>query len=100
MTKHINRLGAIALALAVGGLALPSVANAFVRPTNGGSHGTGHFQSPSHGSYGNHYAGRGGYNRGYGGYNGGYGGYGGGVYYGGFCGPIQIALGACSPYGY
>jgi hypothetical protein len=30
---------------------------------------------------------------------GGYGGYGGG-YYGGVCGPIQITLGLCGPYGY
>ena len=35
---------------------------------------------------------------------GGYGGYGGGGYYGGyypgFCGPIQLTLGLCGPWGY
>lgn len=99
MTKHINRLGAVALALAIGGLVLPSLANAAVRPPLSGGHGASHSQSRGHSYAGNFRGGRG-YGGGYNGGYGGYGGYPGGVYYGGFCGPIQIALGICSPYGF
>lgn len=100
MKTHLLRntfiVGASALALTASAVALPSVADAAgssVRP---------HAQTHSFGRSGASYRGRGGYG-GYGGYRG-YGGYGGGGYYGGyypgFCGPIQLTLGLCGPWGY
>jgi uncharacterized membrane protein len=84
--------GAAALALAAGAIALPTVADAAggpgVRPT-GQFHG--HSGGYSYGHRGSGYNGYGGY--GYGGYGGYYGGY-------GYCGPIQLTLGLCGPWGY
>ncbi len=80
MKTHIFLAGAIALAFAAGTAALPSLADAAQQMHGGGGHGGGY-----HG----------------GGYHGGgvyYGG--GGVYYGGVCGPMQVVLGLCGPYGY
>jgi len=65
----------------------------------GGFHGGGHYAGNRGRVYGGGYGG--GYHRGYygNGYGYGYGGYGGwnGGYYG--CGPIQLTLGLCGPYG-
>jgi hypothetical protein len=68
----------------------PAVADA-----HGGGHmGGGHMGGAHMG--GAHFAGG---HRGH--FAGGYrGGYGGGGYYGGYCGPVQIAAGLCGPYGY
>ncbi|MGD1037588.1 MAG: hypothetical protein ABR878_10405 [Roseiarcus sp.] len=90
MLKNMVVVGAAALALAASTIVVPSVADAAgVRPSG---HGMGH----ARGHVGGNFRGRGG-PRGYnGGYNSGY--YGG--YYGGYCGPIQITLGLCGPYGY
>ena len=98
MKTHLWRnmfiVGPAALVLAASAVALPSVAdaaNSGMRP-----------HAQSHGRVGANYNGRGysGYrgSRGYGGYYGG--GYYGGGYYGGFCGPIQLTLGLCGPWGY
>jgi uncharacterized membrane protein len=100
MKKHMLRnmfiVGASALALAASTIVLPSVADAGTKTGGGGSHG--HAMSHSRpGGGGAHFAGRGGR----GGYGGG--GYVGGGYVGGYygvCGPIQITLGLCGPYGY
>jgi uncharacterized membrane protein len=95
MKKHLLRnmfiVGASALALAASTIVLPSVADAAgQRPGVSGGHG-GHAGAVGHagGNFRGH-GGRGGY--GGGGYVGGY--------YGGYCGPIQITLGLCGPYGY
>jgi uncharacterized membrane protein len=95
MLKNMIIVGASALALAASTIVLPSVADAGTRPGGSGGHAMSHSRP---GGGGAHYAGRGG-RGGYGG--GGYvgGGYVGG-YYGGYCGPIQITLGLCGPYGY
>ncbi len=87
--------GAIALAFAAGTAALPSLADAAQQMHGGGGHGGGYHGGGGHGG-GYH---GGGYHGG--GYHGGgvyYGG--GGVYYGGVCGPMQVVLGLCGPYGY
>ncbi len=108
MKKHMLRnmfiVGASALALAASTIVLPSVADAGTKYTGGGGGGGGKGMSKSFsGRTGGNFRGRGvrgGYGGGgYGG--GGYigGGYGGG-YYGVYCGPIQITLGLCGPYGY
>ena len=79
MKTRIFLTGAVALAFAAGTIALPSLAEAAQTFHGGGGHGGG-----------------GGVYRG-----GGYGGAGyGGVYYGGVCGPMQVVLGLCGPYGY
>jgi uncharacterized membrane protein len=84
-------VGSMTLALAASTIVLPSVADAAMRP-GGGAHGTSH----GGGHAGGHY--RGGHGGGYGG--GGYGGFGGfGGYYN-VCGPIQLTLGLCGPWGY
>lgn len=88
MLKKMFVASSMTLALAAATIALPSVADAAMRHGGGGGGHGGHW----HG--GGHFRGRGGH----GGY-GGYGGYGGG-YYGGFCGPIQLTLGLCGPWGY
>ena len=102
MKTHLLRdmfiVGSATLALAASTVMLPSVADAAgaagVRP---------HGQSFSSGRMGvsgrmaSNFRGRRGPS-GYGGY-GGYGGYYGG-YYPGFCGPIQLTLGLCGPWGY
>ncbi len=95
MKTHIFLAGAIALAFAAGTAALPSLADAAQQMHGGGGHGGGY--------HGGGYHGGGGHGGGYhgGGYHGGgvyYGG--GGVYYGGVCGPMQVVLGLCGPYGY
>ncbi len=85
MKTHIFLAGAIALAFAAGTAALPSLADAAQQMHGGGGHGGGYHGGGYHG----------------GGYHGGgvyYGG--GGVYYGGVCGPMQVVLGLCGPYGY
>jgi hypothetical protein len=75
------------LAFAAGTVELPSLADAAQMLHGGGGHGGGYRVS---GAY------HGGVYRGGGGYGGGY--YGG--YYGGVCGPMQVVLGLCVPYGY
>jgi hypothetical protein len=98
MKTHLLRnmfiVGSAALALAASTVVLPSAAAAAgaagVRP-----HGLGQSGAHMGASYRGR-SGRAGY-RGYGGY-GGAGYYGG--YYGGFCGPIQLTLGLCGPWGY
>jgi hypothetical protein len=98
MKKHMLRnmfiVGASALALAASTIVLPSVADAGTKYTGGGGGGKGMSKSFS-GRTGGNIRGRG--VRGGGGLGGG--GYVGG-YYGGYCGPIQITLGLCGPYGY
>jgi hypothetical protein len=89
----------LVIALAIGSLALPTVASAEVRHHGGGGHGGGW----GGGRGGGHFAG-GGYRGGRGGgsnWGGGGGYYGGGYggYQGGYCGPIQLTLGLCGPYG-
>ncbi len=93
MKTHIFLAGAIALAFAAGTAALPSLADAAQQMHGGGGHGGGY--------HGGGYHGGGGHGGGYhgGGYHGG-GYHGGGVYYGGVCGPMQVVLGLCGPYGY
>ena len=90
-------LKSLILAVAVGSLLLPTLASAAVRVHGGGAHGGGHF-----GGGGGHFGGRGGGRYAGGGFRGGrgYGGsnWGGGGY-GGYCGPIQLTLGLCGPYG-
>jgi hypothetical protein len=91
MLKNIFIAGSVTLALAASTIALPSVAAAkgTSMRTSHASHGYGrtggNFRGRGHGGFG-----------GYGGYNGGYN----GGYYGGFCGPIQLTLGLCGPWGY
>lgn len=89
--KNMFIVGSTTLALAASTIVLPSIADAAIRH-GGGGHGGGRG--------GGHFRGHGG--GGFGGYRGGggFGGYGGGGYYGGFCGPIQLTLGLCGPYGY
>ena len=106
MKAHLLRsmfiVGATALALAASTVVLPSVADASgaagVRPQARGQ-SAGRMGA----NYRGHATGRGGYS-GYGGYRGGYGGGYGGGYYGGYspgyCGPIQLTLGLCGPWGY
>ena len=94
LLRNMFIVGSAALALAASTVVLPSVADAAgaagVRP-----------QAHSHysGRMGNNLRGRsgpGGYGYGGAGYYGGY--YGG--YYPGYCGPIQLTLGLCGPWGY
>lgn len=82
--RHTFIVGLAALALAAGGLVLPSVADAHGGGHGGGGHG-GHMAGGHMGGGHRGYAGGGG--RGYGGY-----------YGGGYCGPVQIAAGLCGPY--
>ena len=95
MKKHMLRdmfiVGSIALALAGSAIVVPSVADA--RSSGQKWIPAGH----GHGRVGGNFRGRGGR-----GYYGGYGGYGGyyGGYYPGYCGPIQLTLGLCGPWGY
>jgi uncharacterized membrane protein len=102
MKKHLLRnmfiVGASALALAASTVVLPSVADAAQKTGGGhgsGGHAMGHSRVGGGGAHFGGHGGRGGY--GGGGYGGG--GYVGG-YYGGYCGPIQITLGLCGPWGY
>jgi len=93
MQRNIFIVGAAALALGASVVAFPSVADAKGAVIYPHGHG-----SPR-GSVGGNFRGRGspgyyGGNRYYGG-NGYYGGY-----YPGFCGPIQLTLGLCGPWGY
>lgn len=98
MKTRILLAGAVALAFAAGTVALPSLADAAQQFHGGGGH--------AGGGHGGGYHGGGGYRMGGayhgGGYHGGGGAYygGGGVYYGGMCGPMQVVLGLCGPYGY
>ncbi len=91
LLRNIFIVGSAAHALAASTVVLPSVADAagaYVRP-----------HTQSHGRIGANFRGRrgpGGYGYGGAGYYGGY--YGG--YYPGFCGPIQLTLGLCGPWGY
>jgi hypothetical protein len=95
MRTHLLRnmfiVGSAALALATSAVVLPSVADAASHATRL-SGGAGH----GHARVGGNFRGRGGRGR--------YGGYGGagyvGGYYPGFCGPIQLTLGLCGPWGY
>lgn len=106
MNTRILLAGAVALVFAAGTVATPSLADA-AQQFHGAGHGGGHgggvrMGGAFHGGgyhRGNVY--RGNVYRG-GGYGGGYGGVyrGGGVYYGGVCGPMQVVLGLCGPYGY
>ena len=93
MKKILRLSSALAMVVALGA---PLSAEAAPRP-HGGGHGGGFHGGGFHG--GGYHGGfrHGGYRGGHG-YHGGYGGYGGG-YYGGFCGPIQITLGLCGPFG-
>jgi Spy/CpxP family protein refolding chaperone len=101
MKTRILLASAIALAFAAGTIALPSLADAQQFHGSGGHGGGGH-GGGGHGGGGH----GGGYRMGGayhgGGYHGGGGAYygGGGVYYGGVCGPMQVVLGLCGPYGY
>ncbi|MGD0723135.1 MAG: hypothetical protein ABR970_19040 [Roseiarcus sp.] len=88
-------VGVIALAVASAPIAFASVADAAQMHIGGGAHGGGH----AHGGGGGGRGG-GGHFRGHGGGGGWGGGYYGGGYYGGVCGPIQLTLGLCGPYGY
>ncbi len=91
MLKNMFVAGSMTLALAASTIVLPSVADAAMRQGgHAGGHAGAHF-----GGHGGHFRGRGGHGGYYGGYYGGYGGY-----YGGFCGPIQLTLGLCGPWGY
>jgi hypothetical protein len=104
MKKHLLRnmfiAGSTVLALAASTVVLPSVADAAGMQQRGGSKGMSRsFSGRTGGNFRGVRGVRGGYGGGYGGYGGGYGGYGGG-YYGVYCGPIQITLGLCGPYGY
>lgn len=98
MKTRILLASAVALAFAAGTVALPSLADAAQQFHGGGGH--------AGGGHGGGYHGGGGYRMGGayhgGGYHGGGGAYygGGGVYYGGMCGPMQVVLGLCGPYGY
>ena len=102
MKTHTFLAGATALAFAAGAVALPSLADAGQTLHGGGGQGGGGYHGGGHrGGYrvGGAYHGgayHGGAYRG-GGYGYGGGGYGGG-YYGG-CGPAQVVLGLCGPYG-
>ena len=102
MKTRILLAGAIALAFAAGTIALPSLADAAQQMHGGGGHGGGGHGGGGHGGgyrMGGAYHGGAYHGGGHGG--GGYGGgYGGGVYYGGGCGPMQVVLGLCGPYGY
>jgi uncharacterized membrane protein len=96
LLRNMVIVGASALALAASTIVLPSVADAAgQRPGGGHGHAMSHGGSGGGGAHFGGHGGRGGY--GGGGYGGG--GYVGG-YYGGYCGPIQITLGLCGPYGY
>ena len=98
MLKRMFIVGSITLALAGSVIVLPTLADAAQR-SGGGGHGGGHGGGGHGGGHGGggHGGGRGGgHFRGHGG--GGFGG--GGGYYGGYCGPVQLTLGLCGPYGY
>ena len=91
IAKNLSVASSLAWALAACTIALLSVADAAQRnaghAVGHGSHVGGNFRGGrGHGGY----AGHGGYN--------GYGGYGGA--YLGICGPIQLTLGLCGPWGY
>jgi uncharacterized membrane protein len=99
MKKHLLRnmfiAGSTVLALAASTIMLPSVADAGTK-VGGGGGGKGMSKSFS-GRTGGNFRSRG-VRGGYGG-----GGYGGGGYVGGYygvCGPIQLTLGLCGPWGY
>jgi hypothetical protein len=109
MKKHLLRnmfiVGASALALAASTVVLPSVADAagMQQRVGGGKGMSKGFSGRGGGNFRGVRGVRGYGGGGYGGYGGGYGGYGGGYvggYYGGFCGPIQLTLGLCGPWGY
>ena len=97
MKTHLLRnmfiVGASTLALAASTIALPSVADAKGSQHQGGHQG-GHQGHPGGGRVGGNFHGH----RGPGGYRGG--GYYYGGYYPGYCGPIQLTLGLCGPWGY
>jgi uncharacterized membrane protein len=90
--KNMVIVGVSALALAASTVVLPSVADAAQRHSGGGGggHAMGHSRPGGGGGHFRGHGGGGGY--GYGG------GYGGGYY--GVCGPIQLTLGLCGPWGY
>lgn len=93
MNKTLKVAGALAMIVSLGVLLSTTAADAQIK-RGGGGRGGGH--GGGHG--GAHYAGnRGGSRGGYGGGGYGGGGWGGGYY--GYCGPIQITLGLCGPYG-
>jgi uncharacterized membrane protein YgcG len=81
MKTRILLAGAVALAFAAGTVALPSLADAAQQFHGGGGHAGGGHGGGYHGGGGAYYGG-------------------GGVYYGGMCGPMQVVLGLCGPYGY
>lgn len=94
IAKTLSLASSFALTLAACSIALPSLADAAPRA---GARGAGHAShAGGRGRGGAHFGG----GRGHGGYgyDGGYGGYGGG--YLGVCGPIQLTLGLCGPWGY
>ena len=94
MRKRLLLASSICVTL-LAGAAFPLSADAQIRP-HGGTHASGHV--------GGHFAGHAGRGGNRGGYRGGRGGVGfggfNGGYYGGFCGPIQVVLGLCGPFGY
>jgi hypothetical protein len=91
MTKtRIFLAGAIALAFSAGTVALPSLADAGQTLHGGGGHGGGSYHGGGQGG------GHGGYRVGGNYHRSGHGGGG----YGSVCGPAQVALGVCGPYGY
>ncbi|WP_421916858.1 hypothetical protein [Mesorhizobium sp.] len=89
MKRQIVFASSIVLALA-SATSFATVADAAVVRHHGGGHG-GHHAASHHGGGHGHAHGR----RGGGGWGGGY--YGG--YYGDVCGPIQLTLGLCGPFG-
>ena len=92
--KTLMLASALAMILAVG--APVSTTAAYAAPRHGGGHGGHGGHGGFHGGGGRHFGG-GGYRGGRGGY---YGGGWGGGYYGPVCGPIQLTLGLCGPYGF
>jgi hypothetical protein len=90
LLRNIFIVGSAALALAASTVVLPSVADAGTIIHQSGY--SGQHNHMAYGAYGK--SGRGAY--GGAGYYGGYG----GAYYPGYCGPIQLTLGLCGPWGY
>jgi hypothetical protein len=92
MLKNMFIVGSMTLALAASTSVLPSVADAAQRT---GGHAASHGARGARGHVGGNFRGRGGH-----GAFGGYSGYGGSDGYYGVCGPIQLTLGLCGPWGY
>lgn len=91
MRKHMLIVGSIALALGANIVAIPSVADARGIVRHHGGQAGGHARRGRFARSGRRAGGRL--------HGGGFGGVGGEDYYG-YCGPIQLTLGLCGPYGY